>query len=353
MPLTCKSLSLLDNGLRPDAAALSRGVQTCMDDRARAQSAPPPGRQWRTERMNDLDSSPGGRVLIVDDTPANLRLLSRILSERGYTVHAADGAAPALRLLHSEPLDAILLDVRMPGMDGYEVCEMLKRDERTRDIPVIFISAADQPEDKMKAFAAGGVDYVVKPFEAEEVLARVSTHLSLRSLQRGLEARVAERTAELLSAREALIHGQRLLQGVIDHSASLIHVKDAQGRCMLANHRFNAVFNPQAQRQVVGLTDVDIFGEAVARELRAADARVLETGGPLELEEVLEGVDGPRTYISTRTVVHGVSEQPAVCCISTDITQRVREELALRQLLEVLESRLAERMSAGAGGPTR
>ncbi|HVK56870.1 MAG TPA: response regulator [Burkholderiales bacterium] len=144
------------------------------------------------------------RILIIDDTPANLRLLNSILIEQAYTVHPANSGEHALRFLESTTPDLILLDIRMPGLDGYQVCEQLKNNERTRDIPVIFISAADDVSDKVKAFTAGGVDYIVKPFQVEEVLARVNTHLSLRSLQKHLEKRVQERTAELLGANARL-----------------------------------------------------------------------------------------------------------------------------------------------------
>lgn len=101
------------------------------------------------------------RILAVDDTPANLRLLMQMLGEHGYIVHPATSGQSALRFLETMLPDIILLDVIMPEMNGYRLCEMLKADERTRDIPVIFVSSADQGLDKMKAFASGGVDYIV------------------------------------------------------------------------------------------------------------------------------------------------------------------------------------------------
>jgi sigma-B regulation protein RsbU (phosphoserine phosphatase) len=128
-----------------------------------------------------------GNILIVDDTPANLRLLSEMLSEHGYHVRPVPEGSLALAAVRAEPPDLILLDIRMPEMNGYEVCGHLKANPLTCDIPVIFISALDATSDKVRAFAAGGVDYVTKPFQVEEVLARVETHLSLRALQRELE----------------------------------------------------------------------------------------------------------------------------------------------------------------------
>jgi CheY-like chemotaxis protein len=139
-------------------------------------------------------------ILIVDDTPTNLRLLSQMLTKLGYKLRAATSGTHALESIRSSPPDLILLDVMMPEMNGYEVCEHLKADERTRDIPIIFISALDATEDKVRTFTAGGVDYVTKPFREKEVLARVETHLSLRGLHKQLEAAnrvLEERNAEL------------------------------------------------------------------------------------------------------------------------------------------------------------
>jgi two-component system sensor histidine kinase/response regulator len=126
-------------------------------------------------------------VLVVDDTPANLQLLSGMLRERGYRVRSVPNGRLALGAIGSQPPDIILLDVNMPDLDGYQVCRRLKQDERLRNIPVLFISGLSEPLDKIEAFEAGGVDYVTKPFEIEEVKARIDTHLRLRRMQLELE----------------------------------------------------------------------------------------------------------------------------------------------------------------------
>jgi diguanylate cyclase (GGDEF)-like protein/PAS domain S-box-containing protein len=146
----------------------------------------------------------GGKILVVDDLADNLRLLQQMLKEGGYTTYPANSGSMALRFLQTTLPDVILMDAMMPDMDGYEVCRRLRTDPRTHDIPVIFVSAADHVIDKVKAFSCGAVDYVVKPFQQEEVLARIKTHLSLRDLQKRLEQRVAERTSELSSINAAL-----------------------------------------------------------------------------------------------------------------------------------------------------
>lgn len=148
--------------------------------------------------------TPKAIILIVDDTPANLRLLAGMLTEEGYKARPTPKGSAAIKSAQLSPPDLILLDINMPEMNGYEVCRRLKADQRTRHIPIIFISALGEINDKVKAFAAGGVDYITKPFRIEEVLARVETHLTLRRLQKKLEytneileERVAERTAQL------------------------------------------------------------------------------------------------------------------------------------------------------------
>jgi signal transduction histidine kinase len=123
-------------------------------------------------------------ILVVDDTPANLLLLARMLTERGYKTQTVLSGKLALQAARAEPPDLILLDIAMPEMNGYEVCQQLKADAALKEIPVIFISALSETIDKVRAFRAGGVDYVTKPFQFEEVYARVQTHLQLHRLEK-------------------------------------------------------------------------------------------------------------------------------------------------------------------------
>ncbi|MBA3313702.1 MAG: SpoIIE family protein phosphatase [Planctomycetota bacterium] len=141
--------------------------------------------------MNPVKPSDGGEppasILIVDDTPANLQVLAGMLKERGYKVRPVPSGELALSAARREPPDLILLDINMPEMNGYEVCERLKADDDLKGIPVIFISALTESLDKVNAFATGGLDYITKPFQMEELHARVETHLKLRRLQTDLE----------------------------------------------------------------------------------------------------------------------------------------------------------------------
>src|SRR5437868_126369 len=126
-------------------------------------------------------------ILVVDDTSANLQVLTGMLKERGYKARPVPSGKLALSAARRDPPDLILLDINMPEMNGYEVCEQLKADDKLKGIPIIFISALTESLDKVKAFSVGGVDYITKPFQMEELHARVETHLKLRRLQIELE----------------------------------------------------------------------------------------------------------------------------------------------------------------------
>ncbi len=144
-------------------------------------------------------------ILIVDDTPANLQLLTGLLKERGYKARPVPSGKLALQAAKNHPPDLILLDINMPEMDGYEVCERLKADEELKEIPVLFISALNETMDKVKAFSVGGVDYITKPFQFEEVEARVETHLELRRQKRQMQESYNQ-LRKLEELRDDLVH---------------------------------------------------------------------------------------------------------------------------------------------------
>ncbi len=144
-----------------------------------------------SENGNDREGASAGSVLVVDDYPGNISVLTGILQGAGYSVRAAISGVVALDSIEVSLPDIVLLDIRMPIMDGFEVCHRIRADERTREIPVIFISALEEREDKARAFSEGGSDYIVKPFQAEEVLARVATHLELARARKVLRERNA------------------------------------------------------------------------------------------------------------------------------------------------------------------
>ncbi len=163
-----------------------------------------------------MDSSPPpmGNILIVDDTPDNLRLLSAMLTDQAYDVRSVKSGSAALMVVQAEPPDLILLDINMPGMNGYEVCQRLKLEPTTAAIPIIFISALNEVFDKVKAFMIGGVDYISKPFQVQEVLVRVENQLQLRRLQGQLQERNHQLQATEAELRSALEQEQSLNQRI-------------------------------------------------------------------------------------------------------------------------------------------
>jgi signal transduction histidine kinase len=152
--------------------------------------------------------NPRNTILVVDDNPTNLGVAVNSLEDQGFSVLIArDGESGIKRAKYAHP-DLILLDILMPGIDGFETCVQLKNNPETKSIPIIFMTALSNPEDKVKGFEVGAVDYVTKPIQVEEVIARVNLHLNLYLLNQKLEQRVQERTAELNQALQELKKSQ-------------------------------------------------------------------------------------------------------------------------------------------------
>ena len=172
-------------------------------------------------------------LLVVDDTPANIGVLLDALGDAGYEVLVAESGRSAMaQIEHADP-DLILLDVVMPGLDGFQTCRHFKQSERWREVPVIFMTAIDEPQQKVRAFEAGAVDYIVKPFFEGEVLARVRTHLELRQLRRSLEdelalrldaenqlARSLDRAVVIADARGSILFTSRLAEDLLHRHCS-------------------------------------------------------------------------------------------------------------------------------------
>jgi DNA-binding response OmpR family regulator len=154
-----------------------------------------------------VTDAPPPTVLLVDDNPANLDLLTRVLEPQGYRILVAQSGEAAIALARRASPDLILLDIMLPGVDGYETCRRLKQQAETAGAPVVFISARNDASSLVEGFGAGGVDYVIKPFRAEEVLSRVDTHLRLSRLAKELASRNNElerQAAELTAANDRL-----------------------------------------------------------------------------------------------------------------------------------------------------
>ncbi|MBI4748998.1 MAG: hybrid sensor histidine kinase/response regulator [Acidobacteria bacterium] len=205
---------------------------------------------------------PQGDIFVIDDNPINLNLLAHLLRERGYQVRIATSGRRGIVAVRTSVPDLIMLDITMPEMNGYEVCEQLKSDELLRDIPVIFISALDDALDKVKAFEVGGVDYVTKPFQIEEVLARIENQLRISHLQKELREtnnQLERQRAQLLEANQKL---KDVEQAKADFTAMLVH--DLKSpltvvKTMLDLLQFDEIINQAIADQ--GLTDVMVASE--------------------------------------------------------------------------------------------
>jgi two-component system, sensor histidine kinase and response regulator len=239
-------------------------------------------------------NSPGANkdnILIVDDTPDNLRLLSSTLTERGYKVRSVINGAMALMGAQAAPPDLIMLDIKMPDMDGYAVCQRLKENPQTREIPVIFISALDEVFDKVKAFTSGGVDYIQKPFQIEEVLARIENQLTIRRLQVQLQAQNHQLQQTQVELEQALAQ-ERSLKQQIEEMAAIEErnriareIHDSLGHSLTAlNVQMQAVasllLTDPTQAQSF-LTQAQRLGTTAMQEVRES-VRTLRADGQVE-----------------------------------------------------------------------
>jgi len=198
-------------------------------------------------------------ILIVDDESANLQLLSELLGREGYQVRPANNPQLAINSALAQPPKLILLDVRMPEIDGFEVCRRLKQDQRTRDIPIIFVSALQDMQDRVQGFEAGGVDFITKPYQEPEVLARVRTHLTLRNMQVYLEDLVTKRTAEL-SKSEAKY------RGLVDNANVGVFQSTLHGRFIFVNDAMVRMFGFESKELMIAQGSLERWSDLGNRE---------------------------------------------------------------------------------------
>lgn len=266
-------------------------------------------------------------ILLVDDSPVNLAVIVESLEREGAEILVAQDGEEALQRAEMTRPDIILLDVMMPGIDGFEVCRRLKAQAATRDIPVIFMTSLSAVKDKVAGFEAGGVDYLTKPLQLDEVKARVNAHLKLRVLQRQLEEKNASLEREIAERRrmEALIERERAtLRAYFDALPDLAWMKDAGGRYLACNPVFESFFGaPEAE--IVGRTDYDYVDAKLADFFRRKDREAVIAGRPCVNEEwVTFAGDGRRALLETvKAPVYGADGKViGVIGVAHDITER-------------------------------
>jgi signal transduction histidine kinase len=250
---------------------------------------------------NDKEDTPS--ILVVDDVPDNLRRLSQMLGKYGYRVRPAQDGEMALKAAATAPPDLILLDIRMPGMDGYEVCRHLKDDPKLSEIPVIFVSALDDTADIVNGFLVGGVDYVTKPFQQEEVLARVRTHIDLRRVRRSLEQRSEELThtvdqlqaevQERIRAEAAITREQGILRRLLqssDHERRVIayEIHDGLAQQLAAACMYFETFENLRKENADASTEAYTAGVTTLRRSLVEARRLINNVRPPVLDD--EGI---------------------------------------------------------------
>ncbi|MEN8173287.1 MAG: HD domain-containing phosphohydrolase, partial [Chloroflexota bacterium] len=208
---------------------------------------------------------------VVDDTPANLKLLTEMLNARGYNARPVPNGRRALQAAKHDPPDLILLDINMPDMDGFEVCDVLKKDKDLQGIPVLFISAVEETTEKVRAFDAGGVDFISKPFQFDEVNARVETHLKLRSFQLHLEELVEEKIKELSASQMSTIFAlAKLAESRDDETGKHIERVRLYAKIMVDelknHHRFKRFIDAQFIENIYHATPLHDIGKVGIRD---------------------------------------------------------------------------------------
>jgi len=228
--------------------------------------------------MNKINSKKIN-ILAVDDSLPDLHFLSETLTKQGYKVRGVQNGARALSAAQLEPPDLILLDIKMPQLDGYEVCKQLKTEQRTQQIPVIFISALDEWIDKVKAFDIGGVDYITKPFQAEEVLARVNTHLKIRQQQQQIDSQNRQLQVQTLELKEYAQTLEKRNSELDAFAHTCAHdLKHPLIGMSTMTVRLEEIFSAQTLPESESMKILQLLGETGQNAINTVDALLLLAG---------------------------------------------------------------------------
>ena len=288
-------------------------------------------------------------ILIVDDVLDNLNVLSEHLLTQGYRVHPVTSGAMALKTIETIIPDLILLDIQMPVMDGYEVCRQLKVNERSKDIPIIFISAHGEIEDKMTAFEAGGVDYITKPFQAKEIFARIKTHIELSDVKKllqkmniELEEKVFERTKELAESNKRLQKSEeKFFKAFHDSPTCIIIMRVSDGHLIEVNKAFEKM-SGYSQEEAI---DKNIFDLGLWFDMTEQDhfIRTIRSNGKIRDNELHFCNNAGKLIICNYSVdLIELEGETCALAIISDITERKQAEESQRQTREAVAANKAK-----------
>lgn len=227
----------------------------------------------KNSEINNLDQTP--KILIVDDTPADAAALCEVLEGSGYQIIITEDGETALQQAERFSPDLILLDILLPGIDGFETCRRLKKDKRTQDIPIIFSTALDDPSDIAQGFDVGGVDYVTKPLRYQEVLARINNQLTIRKLQKEVltqNKRLQEKNTRQRWAQEALKESRERYRLLAEHATDIISRQTPEGVYLYVSPACKTILGYEIE-EMVGQSVYDfVHPQEVAEVKDAADS---------------------------------------------------------------------------------
>ena len=274
-------------------------------------------------------------ILIVDDTKVNLDFLMIILRDAGYKVHPASNGPSALEIVKTVHPTLILIDVMMPGMDGFEVCRHLKDDENTRQIPVIFISGQDDADMKIKGFEAGGIDFISKPFNSGEVLARVKMHIELRQTRINLEiqnARLQEEIASRIKVQQSLEESEKRFRLMFENAPLSYQSLDTNARIIDVNQCWLTTLG-YTRDEVIGHFFGDFMTPESAELIKARFANFVSSGEIHNYEFEMVQKNGTKFLVNYdgRIGYDELGHFNKTHCIFTDITERRQSADALRK----------------------
>ena len=278
----------------------------------------------RIGAMNEQDE-----ILVVDDAPITLDLLTHILSTEGFQVRSANNGELALNLIAAKPPQLILLDINMPEMDGFEVCRRLKAKEESEGIPVIFISGLTNLEEKVIGFGLGAVDFISKPFQREELLARIRTHLELNRLRTKLEAQVMIQTAELRKSKEEILRERDFSNEMLTSLPGIFYLFDQTGKFLRWNKNFEQVtrYSPE---EITGMHPLDLFVGPDRALIQETIQKVFSAGfSDAEADLIAKSREGIPCYFTGRKIQ--IEGKPCLLGMGIDITVRRRTEEVLRE----------------------